>query len=107
MSTKMSTENAMNAIVNIVCYKWKELANGEHPLMICVCKEGKRKYKSLGISIHHQYWDFIKNKPKRNCPNKDLIISHSYHFNTRSSSTTIPILLHRSLFRTGFDAIRE
>ncbi|WP_165025455.1 site-specific integrase [Dysgonomonas sp. ZJ279] len=63
----------MNATVNIVCYKWKELANGEHPLMICICKDGKRKYKSLGVSIHPQFWDFKKNKPKRNCPNKDQI----------------------------------
>lgn len=29
----------------------KKLRNGEHPLMICVCKEDKRKYISLGISV--------------------------------------------------------
>lgn len=63
----------MNATVNIVCYKWKELANGENPLMVCVCKGGKRKYKSLGISINPRFWDFEKNKPKRNCPNKEKI----------------------------------
>ena len=41
--------------------------------MVCISKDGKRKYLSLGVSIHPQYWDFEKNKPKRNCPNKELI----------------------------------
>ena len=34
----------MKATVNVLCYKSKTLKNGEHPLMICVCKGGKRKY---------------------------------------------------------------
>ena len=63
----------MNSTVNIVCYKSKTLSNGEHPLMVCIYKEGKRKYKSLGISILPQHWDSIKNKPKKNCPNKESI----------------------------------
>lgn len=63
----------MNGTVNVLCYRSKTLANGEHPLMICITKDGKRKYKSLGVSILPQHWDFNKNKPKRNCPNKDLI----------------------------------
>ena len=41
--------------------------------MICICKNSKRKYISLGVSVAPQYWDFQKNKPKRNCPNKILI----------------------------------
>lgn len=60
-------------MVNILCYKSKTLANGENPLMIRVCKDGKKKYQSLGISVNPQYWDFEKNKPKRNCPNKEKI----------------------------------
>ena len=60
----------MNAGINILCYKSKTLSNGEHPLMIRVCKDNKKKYLSLGISILPQFWDFEKNKPKRNCPNK-------------------------------------
>ena len=63
----------MNATVNILCFKSKTLANGEHPLMICICKNSKSKYISLGVSVASQYWDFQKNKPKRNCPNKILI----------------------------------
>jgi site-specific recombinase XerD len=50
------------------------LSNGEHPLMIRVCKDGKKKYQSLGISVKPEWWDFQKNRPKANCPNKDLIL---------------------------------
>lgn len=63
----------MNATVNVVCYKWKTLSNGENPLMIRVCKDGKKKYQSLGISVNPAYWDFKKNKPKSNCPNREFI----------------------------------
>lgn len=64
----------MKATVNVLCYKSKTLSNGEHPLMICVCKGGKRKYVSFGISVSPKYWDFEKNKPKRNCPNREQIL---------------------------------
>lgn len=63
----------MSTTVNVVCYRWKTLSNGEHPLMVCICKDGKRKYKSLGLSLNPTYWDFKKNKPKSNCPNKEYI----------------------------------
>ena len=38
----------MNATVNVLCYKSKTLSNGEHPLMIRVCKDGKKKFGSRG-----------------------------------------------------------
>lgn len=63
----------MKIFINIVCYRQKTLANGENPLMIRVSKNRKTKYKSIGISILPQYWDFKQNKPKRNCPNKEMI----------------------------------
>ena len=63
----------MNACVSVVCYKSKTLSNGENPLMLQVSKGGKRKYQSLGISINPKYWDFTRNKPKANCPNKEYI----------------------------------
>lgn len=63
----------MNATINVVCYKWKTLANGETPLMLRICKDGKKKYQSLGISIPIKYWDFKKNAPKPKCPNKEYI----------------------------------
>ena len=69
----MSTIKTMNATVYVVCYKWKTLSNGEHPLMLRICKDGKRKYQSLGISVNPKYWDFKKNVPKSKCPNLEYI----------------------------------
>ena len=67
-------ETYMKATVNIICYKHKTLKNGEHPLMIRVNKHGKTRYKSLGISVHPDNWDFQKNRPKNDCPNRELIL---------------------------------
>jgi hypothetical protein len=64
----------MNATVNIICYRQKTLKNGEHPIMIRVCKGGKKKFKSLGLSVHPDHWDFEKNRPKPNCPNRELLL---------------------------------
>jgi integrase len=63
----------MNASISVVCYKSKTLSNGEHPLMLQISRHGKRKYQSLGISIHADNWDFLKNKPKTNCPDGEYI----------------------------------
>ena len=63
----------MNTTIEIVCYKSKVLANKESPLMLRVTKDRKRKYSSIGISLNSTFWDFKKNKPKRNCPNKNQI----------------------------------
>lgn len=63
----------MEATVKVLCYKSKTLANGKHPLMVCVCKDRKRKYQSLGISIHPSHWDFKKDEPNEDCPNRDEI----------------------------------
>ena len=38
----------MKATVNVLCYKSKTLKNGEHPLMICLCKDNKKEV--------HQHW---------------------------------------------------
>lgn len=63
----------MNATVNVVLFKSKTLANGEHPLMLRICKDNKKKYKSLKISLDAKYWDFDKNSPRRNCPDRHQI----------------------------------
>lgn len=41
--------------------------------MVRVCKDGKKKYQSIGISIHPSHWDFKKNEPNESCPNRDEI----------------------------------
>ena len=63
----------MNAAISVICYKSKTLSNGEHPLMLRIAKNGKSRYKSLKVSVNAKFWDFDKNEPKANSPNKDLI----------------------------------
>jgi site-specific recombinase xerD len=63
----------MKTTVSVVCYHHKILTNGESPIMLRICKGGKRTMKSLGISVHARYWDFAANQPKRNCPNRNYI----------------------------------
>jgi integrase len=63
----------MTTTVNIICYKWKTLSNGECPLMICIYKNRKRKYQSIGVSVNPSHWDFEKNQPKPKCPNKEYL----------------------------------
>ena len=63
----------MKASVEVICYKVRPMKNGEYPLMLRITKSRKRKYVSIGMSIDEKFWDFDKNKPKRNCPNKEAI----------------------------------
>ena len=63
----------MDATISVTCYKSKTLANGEHPLMLRIAQNGKSTYKSLKISVAAKHWDFERNVPKPNNPNKDLI----------------------------------
>lgn len=57
--------------VEVVCYKYKPLKNGELPLKIRVTKDRKVRYVSLGVSTKPEHWDFKKNKPKPDCPNRE------------------------------------
>lgn len=41
--------------------------------MLRVTKDRKRKYVSLGISLNPEHWDFSKNQPKADCPNREYI----------------------------------
>lgn len=54
----------MSTTVNVICYKSKILKNGESPLMLRICKDGKKKYVGLGLSVQPTEWDFSKNLPK-------------------------------------------
>lgn len=58
----------MSETIKVICYKSKTLSNGEHPLMIRICKDKKKKYQSLGISIKAEHWNFKSNLPKEDCP---------------------------------------
>ena len=63
----------MAITVKVVCYKSKILSNNESPLMLRVTKDRKPKYVSLGISVNPAHWDFSKNQPKTECPNREYI----------------------------------
>ena len=63
-----------NATISVICYKSKTLSNGENPLILRISKDGKKTYKSSGISIDAKYWNFSKNMPKPNCPDRDQLI---------------------------------
>lgn len=59
--------------VDVVCYKYTPLKNNELPLKIRVCKNRKTRYVSIGLSIKEEHWDFTKNQPKSNCPNREQL----------------------------------
>ena len=48
--------------VDVVCYKYKPLKNGELPLKIKVCKDRKTRYINLGVSTRQEFWDFENNR---------------------------------------------
>lgn len=95
----------MNATITVVCYRSKTLSNGEHPLMLRICKDGKKKYQSLGVSIKANQWDFARERPKPTCPNKEYILKlildkqaelqqRMLELNTEQKEYTTTTLLH-------------
>lgn len=59
--------------ISIKLYKSKVLASGAHPLMVCISHMKERKYVSTGLFCQAKYWDFNKNEPKRNHPDRNLL----------------------------------
>ena len=65
----------LNTSVEAICYKVRALRDGTFPLMLRLTQNRKRKYLSLGMSVEERFWDFKKNQPKRNCPDRDAILA--------------------------------
>lgn len=61
--------------VEAICLNYRPKRDNTYPLMLRLTKSGKRKYVSLGLSVEERFWDFKKNTPKRNCPDRDAILS--------------------------------
>ena len=61
--------------VKAICFNYRPKKDNTYPIMLRLTKSGKRKYVSLGVSVKEENWDFNKNIPKRNCPDRDLILS--------------------------------
>lgn len=59
--------------VDVVCYKYKPLKNGELPIKVRICKDRKTRYINLGVSTKIEDWDFLNNRLKDTHPNKDEI----------------------------------
>jgi integrase len=59
--------------LSIILYKSKTLANGNHPLMVRISQLKSIKYISTGLSCPPVWWDFQKNEPKRNHPDRKLL----------------------------------
>ena len=51
-----------------VLFKSKLLANKEHPIMLRVCYNGQRKYKSIGLSCTPKYWNEKKEEVRAGHP---------------------------------------
>ena len=66
----------MKATASVILYKSKTLANDEHPIMLRICYNGKRVYKSLKMSCSPKLWNEerwkiqckLPPKTKRFCP---------------------------------------
>ena len=91
----------MNATISVICYKSKTLANGEHPLMIRIAKSGKKTYRSLGLSIHYKYWDFKRNQPKRNYPNREELQNLITAKKTEFQKTILELNLTQNEYSIG------
>jgi integrase len=61
--------------VSAILYTSKKLSNGEHPILIRLTQNGRRKYISLGISCFPHHWDKNIEQPSKKHPNqKELSI---------------------------------
>ena len=61
--------------VEAICFNYRPKKDNTYPIMLRLTKSGKRKYVSLGVSVKEENWDFSKNIPRRNCPDRDIILS--------------------------------
>jgi len=64
-----------NAIVKVILFTSKTLANGEHPIMIKITKNRIRKHIGMGISCPLKYWDKAKELPKANHPKRSEVMT--------------------------------
>ena len=72
----------MKAKISIKHYTSKVLSDYTSPVMISICKDGKRKYVSTGISCLPSDWDNKKNELKRTVKNAkaiNVIIQQKYN----------------------------
>lgn len=72
----------MKAKITVKHYTSKVLSDYTSPIMISICKDGKRKYVSTGISCLPSDWDSKKNELKKSVKNAkaiNVIIQQKYN----------------------------
>lgn len=61
MANSKTTEHKEGqATVRIVYFTSKTLADGSHPLLVCITKDRKRKYIATGLALLPKYWNTEK-----------------------------------------------
>lgn len=65
----------LTTYVNVICCHGRPLKDGTFPIVLRLSCNGKRKQISLGMSVDGKYWDFARSCPKRNCPDRDVILT--------------------------------
>jgi integrase len=63
------------AIVKVVLFTSKVLANGEHPIILRITKNKIRKHISIGLNCLPKYWDISKQSPRANHPNRAEVMA--------------------------------
>ena len=63
----------MNTTIEAICYKYKPLKNNEFQIKLRITQNRKRRYINLGVSTKLEDWDFTKNRPRPNCPDREHI----------------------------------
>ncbi len=56
------------ALVKVVYFKGKKLADGSHPFVVRIHKDKTRKHIATGFSLHPRYWNDEKNEIRRSYP---------------------------------------
>ena len=54
--------------ISVILYTSKKLANNSHPIMLRVCYNGERKYKSIGLSCSKAMWNEKKQEVRATHP---------------------------------------
>jgi hypothetical protein len=92
--------------ISLILYKSKVLANGSHPLMVRVSHLRDRKYASTGLLFPAKWWDFQKDEPRRNHPERKLLETilaqkrASYHTKLLALESEKKMLSIQQLFQT-------
>ena len=79
------------ASVKVELYKWKTLKNGEHPIILRIIQNRKRKIVSLGYSCSDELWDKKNQLPKKKHPLYNELIVAINHKKLEASKVVMEL----------------